>query len=666
MTAVAAAFFGAYLLFVVEPLTGRALLPSFGGSPATWATCLVFFQACLLLGYAYAHLVATRLGARRRLVVHAALVALACVALPWRLARVAEPAQGVMPELAVLLALAALVGVPATLLATTTPLLDDGSSGVRKLYAWSNAGSLAGLLTQPLVLEPLVPLSRQALGWSVAFVAWAALVLFALRRRRETPREVHAAAPARSVAAWVALAAAPSALLVATTTKITQDVAPIPLLWAVPLALYLLTYVACFARPAWAARRVWLPAAAAAALGAGLSGAAPTTAALALRGAGMLAALVAAGMLCHGELARRAPQGGGVTAYYLSMAAGGVAGSALVTLAAPLLFDDLVEYRAALVAPLVLVLALVAARGGAARGRRAAAVALGAGALALAFVRPSEQGGLEEVTLTRRSFFGVLRVVERRAGPRGSGDVRILRHGSTAHGLQFLAPGRQMWTTAYYGPGSGAQVALDARRAQLGGGAMRVGVVGLGAGTLAACARAGDVVTFYEIDPKVTEIAESRFSFLSGSAGRCDVRTGDGRLLLRDELGASGSAGYDVLAIDAFSGDCVPTHLLTREFLELARAHLAPGGILAFHVTNRYLDLSRPASALAVGGLRATLVESPGDRERGTSAARWMLLADGRTFVEQARAHGADALVMTPAGEPWTDDHVNVIACLRW
>lgn len=672
-----AAACAAFLLFLVQPMMGRTLLPSFGGSPATWATCLVFFQATLLAGYAYAHLVAARVGRRRRLLFHAILLFAATFALPWSTSSL-EVSRVLRPELGVALALAGLVGLPAIVLSATTPVLEAGSAkdGVRRLYAWSNAGSLAGLLAQPLVLEPLLGLSRQALAWCVAFISWGLLMLFVLRKGDRAPD----AAPMRrerarpaEILVWMSLAAAPSALLVAATNRLTQDIAPIPLLWAAPLALYLITYIIAFGNVRWTARGPWLVAALLTAAAAALPAPTHTARALALEGLGVLAALGAAGMLCHGELARRAPPASRVTGYYLAMAAGGVLGSALVTLVAPLVFEDHVEYRHALAAPVVVVLILLASRADLGRAARVAAAAGSALLVLLSSVPVSSSDGIDEIIETRRSFFGVLRVVRRDAGRDGEDAVLMLRHGSTTHGFQFQAHGRQFESTAYYGPASGAQTALGARRRDLGAAPLRVAVVGLGVGMLAGSAEPGDFLRFYEIDPKVTAIAHERFSFLEACGERCDVITGDGRLLMKDELEAEGGGRWDVVLVDAFSGDSVPAHLLTTEFFALVREHLAPGGIAGFHVTNRYLDLSLPATALAdpatapAGeGWTATLIESDGDRESGTSASRWVLLAQGRSFEDEAIARGARARRVEPTTAPWTDERMSILSVVKW
>ena len=724
-----AVFLSAALLFVVEPMVGKMVLPILGGAPAVWTTCLLFFQVALLLGYLYAHLLPRALGARH-LWVHLALLALAAATLPLALPADPAPAPEASPVRWLLAALVVTVGAPFVLIAATGPLLQRWFSELDHpdaadpyfLYAASNLGSFAGLLAYPFVLEPLVPLPAQRLAWSGAYVALVAAIVLAARllRRKASPASAEAAprppeqpAPASDgVPAWrwLLLAAVPSSLLLAVTTHVTTDVAPVPLLWVLPLALYLLSFVATFARRPWIppplAQR-WLPLGLLICLAGQLwAPGGPLWLALLLD----YALLFLAAVLCHGELARLRPPAGRLTEFYLWLALGGALGGAFNTLVAPNVFRSVAEYPLAIAAvavlvrwsppttgvpgfavivvavlalgaglgraaawlgtdrviprapgPVVLVnaLALAAAVGAVLAWRRRIALLLPIGVpliLAAGWIGELERPG---VLLQARDFFGVYRVQDTRQG------FRAFFHGTTLHGLQPVAVRRRRWPTSYYHPeGPFGDVLAGVAPARPG---RRVGIVGLGAGGAAAYAGPDESWTFYEIDPLVARIARDTayVTYLADALSPPRVVLGDGRLsLARDP-----AARFDVLVIDAFNSDAPPVHLLTREALALYLGRLAPGGILMLNITNRYLDFDPVVAALAAdAGITARVREHDATRDeerRGAYSSTWAVLARREQDLGAIAADPGWRRPRSAPGALWSDDFSNVVRRLR-
>ncbi|MFO0849809.1 MAG: fused MFS/spermidine synthase [Gemmataceae bacterium] len=653
-------FAAAGLLFTAQPLIGKQLLPLAGGSPAVWAGCLVFFQAVLLLGYLYAHAVG-KLTPTRQGLVHLPVLAAAGVWLALGDGVKPNPAlipdTASVPAVAVLLTLAAAVGPVAFALSTTAPLLQNwfAARSVRDpypLYAASNAGSLLGLLGYPLLVEPTLPVDRQRELWLFGFVAVGALVgvCFALTaggtdlRRRESGDEgTDPRRPPgfRDLLRWAALAALPSSLLTAVTTHLTTDVAPVPLLWVVPLALYLVTWIITFARWPATARRVVGRATPMVLLAVALALLTKATDPLVGVAAVHLAGLVAVALLCHGELAASRPPAAHLTAFYLATSVGGVLGGGFNALVAPHLFADLgnVEYPlalclaglvrpreadegrppltqrdlglVALFAVLAVGMVLAGSRldglfGRPVEGDEAApavrlvrsGVTFGVPAMvAFALVRVPvrfalclgalflagalDPGSAGRTVLVARNFFGTLRVAES-----ADGKFTRLLHGTTLHGQEHRGPDGRAVPSMYYHRTGPIGRLLDSRPAEK---RRRVAAVGLGVGALAAYSRSGETWTYYEIDPGVVRIARGSgyFHFLSEARGEVQVVLGDARRqLAREPDGA-----FDLIILDAFSSDAIPAHLLTTEAFAVYAAKLAPGGVLAFHLSNRYLDL---------------------------------------------------------------------------
>lgn len=665
----AVVFLGAFLLFLVQPIVAKLILPGFGGSVAVWATCLVFFQAALLLGYGLAHGLARADGRRAARLGHAALL-LASLALLPIVPRTAAAPSALPPAAQILLLLVASVGLPFTLLAATSPLLqawiarDPAARNPYRLFALSNAASLAALLAYPWLIEPWVPTRLQAWLWSAGYALYVLLLAQVAWRRLPPPAAVRApgaAGPAggssgagRRLPAWFALSALGSALLLAVTNHLTQNIPSFPMMWVLPLVIYLLSFTLAFDADRWYAPRAWRAAA--------LAALAVLCAMLLLERrikatawpiGVFLAALFVLCMFCHGELARSRPAAQRLTRFYLAVSAGGAAGGAVVALAAPVLLRGYFELEIGL----VLAAAALLWRGWpAGPGWRTAAAAVLAGCAATAAWRADD--ALREVVAIERNFYGVLRVREYGAGDPEALE-RVLVHGRVLHGQQFLAEDRRRRPTSYYAEGSGIGRLLRA----LADRPVAVGAIGLGAGTIAAYGKPGDRLRFYEIDPAVPALARRWFSFLGDSAAAVEVAVGDGRLLLQREAGAR----FDVLAVDAFSGDAIPVHLLTREAVQLYLARLAPGGVIALHVSNSHLDLRGVVAGIAAElALQAAWIDDPGGGEDDPSraASDWILLARDRRVLDRAPIAEAARPLPPPRGRTWTDDYSNIAQVL--
>lgn len=657
-----AALLSAGLLFVLQPALGAWFLPSVGGSPFAWATSLAFFQLAVLAGYAWAHALSRR-AERRAAPWHAALVVLAVLD-AWLDAPAGEPpVLSGHPALALVGWYARHVGLSAVALSATAPLLQRWAAlGARRaptwLYAVSNVGSLIGLLAYPWLIAPRVALPGFFLGWRVVLTVFAATVLVAAldaRARgvrfdaldRERWSQVGAPPDPRSAVGWTALGFFPSALLVAATSHLTLDVAPVPLLWVVPLVVYLLTFVLAFAARGARARWGVVPLLFGG-LGLGLDlltqGAAP----LARQVTAPLAVLVGAGLACHGAIAADRRVAAGSTAPYLWLAFGGALGGAASSWVAPLVLRDVIELE---LLTLVLVLGFASAAGAWPRPARLL-LWLGTGVvvptLALGLLaRLQTTTGQGHVVLRSRSWLGPLRVVDTREG-------RTLTHGRIQHGLE-LAGDTQRTPTLYFARATAAGRVLQGAP----GVARTVGVLGLGAGTLAAYGRPDDEFRFYELDPAVVELARSYFTFLRANPARTEIIVGDGRLSLAREA----PHAFDVLVLDAFSGDAVPTHLLTREAFALYVRHLAPNGVILTNLSNRHLALSRVVRASArASGLACAVSESATNRAEHVAHVEWAVLSRDSDRVaalvpEPKAPEGSEVL--------WTDGSAALWPVLR-
>jgi hypothetical protein len=706
---------GAFLLFEVQLVLGKQLLPWFGGTSAMWTTCLLFFQAALLGGYVWAHLLSSRLSPRGQRDAHLALVGAALALLAWRAATgpspitpvdAAGPSGGDAPITSILWLLASTVGLPFVALAATSPLLQAWQAQLRPwaspfwLFALSNAGSLLGLLSYPFLVEPSASLKTQGWLWSAAFAAYAVGVARCARAAGHVPpRDSRLSGPegpigttepsspgsasssredrdtsepnqSWEVLLWLALAFFPSVMLAAVTSHLTQEVAAVPLLWMLPLALYLLTFILSFTWPD-AGRDGWrLALAVAAALAlAGLYGGLRLH--VAPRLALWCAVLFGYGMAGHGELARRRPEPARLTSYYLAIAVGGALGGLLAAVAAPLLFDGYWELHLGILAGPLVVLAAASLdpRGSASLDSpesataRQVRVAAALATLVLAVALATDVVGQgRDVVRASRSFYGVLRVVREDAGTPNE-CVKLL-HGRISHGIQLTDPARRGELTSYVGPSSGAGLAIRRHPKRLAGRPLRIGVVGLGVGTLAAWSLPGDVVRFYELDPAVVQLSEGEapaFTYLRDARGTVSVALGDGRRALEQEP----PEGYDVLVVDAFSSDAVPTHLLTREAFAAYLRHLAQGGVLAVQITNRYVDLE-PVVRGAADALSLHAEHVPSFEKGFLWSSDWMLVARDRAFLDDEVVSAGTLSLLPRSGEVlWTDDWSDLFRVLK-
>jgi hypothetical protein len=689
----------AWLLFQVQPMAGKRILPWFGGGPAVWTTAMLFFQAALLAGYLYAHFSAKWLRPRTQAVVHALLLGAALVMLMTNGVIAADswkPVGSSRPTLRILATLAATVGLPYLMLSATAPLVQSwwarrhGAGSPYRLYALSNVGSLAALVSYPLIFEPLFGLGFQGVGWSVAFGVFAALCAASgwsasASQRPLPPGEGrgegesltapshpalsqgervlgHSGSTKLDVFHWLALPACASAMLLAATNYLCQDVASLPLLWVAPLAVYLVTFIIAFDADRWYVRWFWMAALAAASFGAIWSWSEGAVLAIRWQVAVHLALVLTVGMVCHGEVARLRPAPSRLTAFYLCLSVGGVLGGLFVAVVAPLVFSNYDELPLSMFAAWVLAMTVLASDPHSAlyRGRWIGVwiliVALWGVLVYLAVVQ--FRTFTTDVIGTNRNFFGILKVQE--VDNHGS-KLRWLYNGRIRHGAQFVDMARSREATTYYSPASGVGKLLAGPVAT----PRRVGMVGLGAGTVAAYAEAGDHFRFYDINPQVVAFADKYFTYLEDARRRdaeIVVVDGDARLALEREAPQE----FDVLALDAFSGDSIPMHLLTLEAFELYLRHLRdPGGALAVHISNRHLDLAPVVQAAADRyDLETTVVASGTDAAHGTHDARWLLL----------RRRGAGGsplpgkpLALAPPSTPivWTDDHSSLWSVLK-
>jgi hypothetical protein len=672
-------FLSAFLLFQLQPMIGRYILPWFGGGPAVWTTCLLFFQACLLAGYAYAHWLGSLPNVRVQAGIHIGLLLGSIAFLPLHPnAAVWKPATAADPSGRILLLLMLTVGGPYLLLSATAPLvqrwftMDNPEKSPWRLYALSNFGSFLALLSYPFVFEPLLRLRTQGAIWSGLYLVFAVLCGLTAWRLRSFRSAV---APASGVDAgprpttgtvlfWLGLSACASTLLVATTNQISQDIAVSPFLWVATLAIYLLTFVLAFESDRLYVRT---PLAISAGVLASIACTLPTISiGLSLRWQLIvyLVALFVTCMICQGELARSRPSPRYLTTFYLTIAAGGAMGGVFVALIAPRIFAEFSEYQIGLGAACLLgflgwlrtgALAQWTSRNFAVRLPLMALLIGGVTAM-VATVSTSKLG----VVASARNFYGILRVMAREDG---NGPFRELQHGRTRHGFEYLQAARKDWPTSYYGPHSGIATALNA----LDKPGRRIAVVGLGAGTLAAWGRAGDVFRFYEINPDVEQIARTWFSFLSDSKAQTEVVLGDARVQLERELAAGRSRDFDLIAVDAFSSDSIPMHLLTAECADIYQRRLAPGGVLALHISNRTLDLDPVARGMArYLGWTAVQVNSEDVPKTGESSSRWVLLTSNNDFLERAglEHHLSGWSSRAPIG--WTDDFASLWHVLKF
>ncbi len=745
-------FTGAFLLFQVQPLIGKYILPWFGGGPGVWTTCLLFFQTLLLGGYAYAHFSSTRLKPRQQVILHLVLLALSLALLP------ITPSAGWKDHIAgdpnwrILLLLTVTIGLPYFVLSSTGPLMQQWFSqtnpGVSpyRLYALSNVGSLLALLSYPIYFEVKFSRQVQSQMWSAGLVAFvlfcgycayrvwknaaATSAVGAFETDSAPPADAMASIPATDKLLWVALPMIASILLLATTNKLSQEVAVIPFLWVLPLSLYLLTFIICFDHARWYHRGVFVSL-----LVVGVAGVctlipAGTDAPMRLQIAGYTATLFFACMVCHGELYRLKPPPRQLTSYFLMIAAGGALGGFFVAIAAPAIFNDYRELQigywllsyglgvlcfrhrsrelalAAGIGALAITVALPGLRslfsdspgiggefatffkerawyivGGAVvfalcvfnfrrreieeqwQPRMAGFVMVLCVLLGAVFVMQWDERSTVKTITASRNFYGTLKVLD--YYPNDPEDnYRLLLHGATTHGIQFTKPEKSVMPTTYYTDNSGvgrAMVALPETP-------RRIGLVGLGTGSLAVYARAGDSLRIYEINPAVEQLARTQFKYLEYCQGKVDVVMGDARLMMERELEAKNSQQFDLLALDAFSSDAIPVHLLTKEAFEIYWQHLKPDGVLAVHISNRYLNLRPVVEKLAKHfDLEAVSISDDNEPEWWIYATTWVLVTKNKAFLQTEKIRDAAEAPETAGKDApmWTDDFASLYSILK-
>ena len=662
-------FLSSFLLFLVQPLIARLILPWFGGTAAVWTTCMLFFQCILLAGYAYAHATSAKLGPRGQAILHTILLAAAAATLPILPDPSWKPEGGGEPISRILLLLTATVGLPYLLISSTSPLVQAWFSRARpganpyRLFAVSNFASLLALVGYPLFVEPNLTNGQQVYGWSWMFAGFAVLCsALAWTAAKAQPgaladaSAVVADAPAprgREIALWLALSATGSVILLAVTNHITQNIAAIPLLWLAPLTLYLLTFILCFEgqglyRQAW-----WWPVVlAAVGAMAWLLVEPDHQFDLYVQLGVFLTGLFIACMFCHGELYRLRPANRHLTAFYLWVSVGGALGGLFVAVVAPLAFKAYYELGIGLAACALLAAIVYRSLNRIALGASLALLLGTMGAVTYDAIKFQDYA-----RLTVRNFYGVLRVKE--YGTEGEEDhLRRLLHGTIMHGEQYMNGSKRQELTSYYQVTSGIGKAIASKQA---GGPIRVGVVGLGTGTLAGYGRKGDFYKFYDINPAVVTIARSDFKYLGDSEAKIEVALGDARLTLERDAPEK----FDVLAVDAFSSDSIPVHLITREALAVYLRHMKPGGIIAFHVSNRFLNLGPVVGQLArVSGAHAVNVYEKGEEDRTQSD--WVLVSlDRKALEDKVIKDVSEPVEEQPTWRLWTDDYNNLVQILK-
>jgi spermidine synthase len=704
----------AFLLFQVQPLISKVILPWFGGCPAVWTTCMLFFQIILFAGYTYAHLAGSRLTLRGQAIAQMLILLAAVCLLPIIPGTSWKPTGSEAPTWRILLLLSATVGLPYFVLSTTSPLIQvwfsrsyPGRSPYR-LYALSNFGSLAALLSYPFVFEPAFDLTRQSWLWSVAFAVYVLLCgasaawLWKISRSLDDVGQVGnlpsvTSDPGRlatcptdagrlvtypTVALWVFLPACASLMLLATTNHVCQNVAVVPFLWVVPLSLYLLSFIICFDHSRWYVRGFWVTLAIFAILAAvGLHDILPLvnkaivrlkirpTSDLSLNYVQDLtlyfSTMFIICMVCHGELVKLRPHPRHLTGYYLCISAGGALGGIFVSLLAPMIFPAFFEWHLGLALSFIVAvaaLAVIVRKFGLFAVSTTITIIAGLGLFVI--FQASKAGST--VVKRERNFYGVISVSERDVGD--SKHRFVLLHGTIRHGEQYIAPDdpqKRRIALTYYGKTSGVGRVLE--HLQSDRPVMRVGVIGLGVGTMASYARDKDNYRFYEINPAVRQLSDEGgfYTYLSDARKRgatVEAVMGDARLSLEREVPQK----FDLLVLDAFSGDSIPVHLLTREAFQIYRRHMAAGGVIAVHISNSYLNLAPVVRGLAQnGGLSVTGISTPDDDALDLLSNDWMLVSEDAKLIAAFPTSASLQAKADQAIPLWTDHYNNLFKIMK-
>jgi hypothetical protein len=688
---------GAALLFQIQPVVGKLLLPWYGGAASVWATCIFYFQIMLLAGYTYAHFLSAALRARTQVLVHSGLIVFSLTILPISMNNAAPWLPDELPAIRILLSLTVSIGVPIFVLASTAPLIQSWSTviapthSVYRLYSISNIGALVALASYPFLLEPNLSLRAQTNVWSLLYAGYAISTLLvsrdlwlsndSIRNRNRDSENTKQASPGSAVLITLLSAGGVVALL-SVTNLVTQNTSSIPFLWILPLSLYLLSYIICFAGENWYSRGIWSWFFFIALILSPILYFFGTYFEMMSVLACFMLVLFSACMICHGELHKLRPEATELTRYYLLIAVGGALGGGSVSILAPLVFDRFLEfpiglYVVYLVLGSITLLGIRKTRGipgpqvdadsSSERMRfvrfTGVSIALVAGAVVFpaVFVYLDHHLARSDIFRTR-NFYGVLTVKELE---RNGTSERILVDGTTIHGIQKIGNENRSVPTGYYREGTGVDIAM----AQAGsvGERRRIGIIGLGAGTISAYGRKGDEIRYYELNPSVVDVAHRYFSFIQQSEAKIDIVTGDARVSMQKELDNEERRQYDILVIDAFSSDSIPSHLLTREAFEVYWAHLKPAGTLAIHTSNNYFDLAPPISNLAKKFRKEAVLVSTSRRNDGSELrANWILIADsGKRFLRE-RIKGSKISPLIPnSNRLWTDDYCDLLGALK-
>ncbi len=676
-----AVFVSAFLLFQIQPLISKSILPWFGGTPNVWTTCLLFFQSVLFGGYVYAHLLTQKLTPKWQAIVHSALLLVAIILIGIVPDESWKPTGAEPPVFRILCVLMASVGLPYFVLSTTGPLLQawfgntfPGKSPYR-LYSLSNTGSLLALISFPFVFEPMVATSELSNWWMLGFLLLATLccicgwlAAFANPTQHNEAQLAVVEEPESTLTGgnawqWFGLSMTASVLLLATTNQVCQDVAVIPFLWVVPLSLYLLTFILCFDSDRWYSRLQY-----------GLFGAfsivlvtfvmfdsAGTS--LTLQLVVYFGALFVCCMVCHGELAALKPEPQRLTAFYLTMSAGGAAGGIFVAVIAPLIFPLFLEMHLALAVCAALTVGVYLNANGRREEQDQMPVwghlgAIGAVISLLMSLQSNASATIRDAKEVQRNFYGVLKIEEQQDLDPAKNRRKLL-HGRILHGVQFMALTKSHIPTTYYGVDSGIGRVINVLRERTD--PLKVGVVGLGVGTLATYGEPEDVIRFYEINDSVVQLAQEYFSFIKDSKATTEMVLGDARLMMEREE----AQAYDLLVLDAFSGDSVPAHLLTKEVMHVYQRHLKTNGVLAIHISNLHFDLRPVAAALVEdAGLHFTIARGVGDAETAQVSNLWLLASKDDATLQ----HPSLLELAKPAPENrvlWTDDFSDLFSVLK-
>jgi hypothetical protein len=710
----------AFLLFQVQPLIARFILPWFGGSPAVWTTCMLFFQMLLLLGYLYAYLISTQLTVGRQALLHLGLLAISLVLLPIVPGVQWKPTGDENPTARILLLLSASVGAPYFLLSTTGPLLQRWFSLLMpaespyRLYALSNVGSLLALQSYPLLFEPFLRLGTQAIAWSCGYALFAVLCGYcawhlyratlpnelpaslveqpsprvdqpAAKKRRSKNAEkkpqpasdrLRAIEPPRrlDMLVWLLLSALPSVLLLSTTNQLSQEVAVVPFLWVLPLSLYLITFIVAFDNPRWYKRPLWFGLMFCSVLMVITFLAQGVMAPFQFQIVAYSGLLLGCAMCCHGELAASRPDVRYLTLYYLILSLGGALGGLFVVVVAPLIFSQYWEFHFSVMGCIICAF-MAYGRAPQARSSWQFWILLSVGLIVVVIFGNfgaqlvSERMSDNTLIAQVRNFYGVLSV--RSEEMPGYGERYLLIHGQIAHGSQFRDADKRKLHTSYYSAESGVGKAIELHPRRAAGEKLRIGVVGLGIGTLASYGQRGDVVRFYELNPDVERIAREYFTYLSDSPAQVEIALGDARIQLERELATGGSQQFDILVIDAFSSDSIPMHLLTRECMALYWQHLKPDGILALHISSHFMDLHPVVRTLAEdAGYEPLLMhwEKPEENPHPAySTSDWILITRNEAFLADLEVQSHKTPWPESSAVPilWTDDYGSLLQVLK-